>query len=104
VSGVVDTGISKDDNGRLRLYGELSFASVPALSAQWPAITSGQAALEIDLSDVQRSDSAGLALLVDCLRQAQQTGQVVRFFNIPAQMLAIARVSGLDQVLPLHRD
>jgi len=53
---------------------------------------------------VQRSDRAGLALLVEWLREARQTGQSVRFFNMPAQMLAMARVSGLDQVLPLHRD
>jgi phospholipid transport system transporter-binding protein len=104
VGSVADAGVSKDNNGRLRLRGELSFDSVPALAAQWPAMSSGQAALDIDLSDVQRSDSAGLALLVGCLRRAQQTGQVVRFFNIPPQMLAIARVSGLDRVLPLHHD
>jgi phospholipid transport system transporter-binding protein len=53
---------------------------------------------------VERSDSAGLALLVECLRQAHQSGKSLRFFNIPAQMLAIARVSSLDQVLPLQRD
>ena len=61
-------------------------------------------ALDIDLSHVERSDSAGLALLVECLRHARQSGKTIRFFNIPAQMLAIARVSGLDEVLPLQRD
>ena len=96
--------ISQDGDGRLRLRGELSFASVPALWQQWSEVSSGQTTLDIDLSEVQRSDSAGLALLVDCVRQARQTGQVLRFLNIPAQMLAIARVSGLDEVLPLHRD
>jgi phospholipid transport system transporter-binding protein len=101
---VAPAGINKDDSGRLQFQGELSFATVPALWEQWRAVSSGQAKLDVELSNVQRSDSAGLALLVDCVRYAQQTGQVVRFFNIPAQMLAIARVSGLDEVLPLHRD
>jgi phospholipid transport system transporter-binding protein len=101
---VAPAGITKGDNGRLRFQGELSFTSVPLLWEQWREVSSDQPKLDVDLSDVQRSDSAGLALLVDCVRQARQTGQVVRFFNIPAQMLAIARVSGLDEVLPLHRD
>lgn len=104
MDSVAQAGVSKDGNGRLRLQGELNFASVPALREQWQKMSAGQPGIDVDLSDVNRSDSAGLALLVDCVRQAQQTGQVIRFFNIPAQMLAIARVSGLDQVLPLHRD
>ena len=103
MGSVAETGISKDSNDRLQIHGELSFASVPALWEQWKEVSSGQAQLDVDLSGVQRSDSAGLALLVSCVRQARQTGQVVRFLNIPAQMLAIARVSGLDEVLPLHR-
>jgi ABC-type transporter Mla MlaB component len=43
-------------------------------------------------------------MLMQCLRAARQTGNSIRFFNIPEQMLAIARASGLDQVLPLHHD
>jgi phospholipid transport system transporter-binding protein len=101
---VAAADISKDGQGRLRFHGDLGFASVAALRLQWPGISAGPATLEVDLSDVQRADSAGLALLVDCARRARQMGQSIRFFNIPAQMLAIARVSGLDEVLPLHRD
>jgi len=101
---MADATISMDGNSRLAIAGDLSFASVPLLWEQWRAMRADQAALEVDLSKVQRSDSAGLALLVEWLREARQTGQSVRFFNIPAQMLAMARVSGLDQVLPLHRD
>ena len=93
-----------DKEGRLEIQGDLSFASVPMLWEQCLAQLRRHAELEIDLSQVHRSDSAGLALLVECLRQARQTGKSIRFFNIPAQMLAIARVSCLDQVLPLHRD
>ncbi len=96
--------ITQASGGRLAINGELTFASVPALWERCCSRFSGSAELDIDLSGVQRSDSAGLALLVECVRQAHQTGKSIRFFNIPAQMLAIARVSSLDQVLPLHRD
>ena len=88
----------------MAISGELTFASVPALWKRCCSSFSERTELEIDLSDIQRADSAGLALLVECVRQARQTGKSIRFFNIPSQMLAIARVSSLDQILPLHRD
>ena len=91
-------------NGRVEIHGELNFASVALLwNTSRQCLHEGDA-LDIDLSHVERSDSAGLALLVECLRDARQSGKTIRFFNIPAQMLAIARVSGLDEVLPLQRD
>lgn len=96
--------IQQGSNGRLEIHGDLNFASVAQLwDSQRGCLPEGDA-LDIDLSHVQRSDSAGLALLVECLRHARETGKMIRFFNIPAQMLAIARVSGLDEVLPLQRD
>jgi len=101
---VSDAEITQASGGRLAIRGELTFASVPVLWEDCCSRFSGSDELDIDLSGVQRSDSAGLALLVECVRNAHQTGKSIRFFNIPAQMLAIARVSSLDQVLPLHRD
>ena len=91
-------------SGRLEIHGDLSFASVPGLWRQLAGSFSGPGVPDVDLQYVVRSDSAGLALLMECLRAARQTGSSVRFFNIPAQMLAIARASSLDQVLPLHHD
>jgi len=51
---------------------------------------------------VVRADSAGLALLVEWMRAARRAGRPLRYRAIPPQMLAIARVSSLDQVLPLE--
>lgn len=96
--------IQEGKDGRLEIHGDLNFASVAQLWNSRGSCLPERDALDIDLSHVQRSDSAGLALLVECLRHARETGKTIRFFNIPAQMLAIARVSALDEVLPLHRD
>jgi phospholipid transport system transporter-binding protein len=96
--------IEESKNGRLEIHGDLSFVSVPELWSGSLRRLPERELLEIDLSHVKRSDSAGLALLVECLRQARLTGTTIRFFNMPAQMLAIARVSALDEVLPLRRD
>ena len=88
--------------GRFQLTGDLSFASVPQVYAQGHALFNGQAAtLVLDLSSVERTDSAGLALLVAWLRQARHQRKDLRFQNIPAQLLAIAKASGLENILPL---
>jgi len=60
--------------------------------------------ITVDLADVERSDSAGVALLVQWMREVRSQGKSITYLNIPSQMLAIARVSSLDTVLPLFRD
>lgn len=89
-----------DGQGRFALHGSLNADSVPALWQQAGGAFQGARELDIDLSAVERADSAGLALLVEWTRQARQNGQRIRFLNLPEQLLAIARVSGLDTMLP----
>ncbi len=55
----------------------------------------------LDLAGVTYSSSAGLALLLDWLRTAQQVKKQPRLRGMPADMLALARVSGLEGILPL---
>ncbi|MFA7387206.1 MAG: STAS domain-containing protein [Thiohalobacteraceae bacterium] len=90
-------------DGRLVLSGELSFDTVVRLRAQAEPLLDRADDIRIDLQDIARSDSAGLALLVEWMRSAGRRGKAIEFLNIPQQMLAIARVSSLDQVLPLAR-
>jgi len=92
----------RGEEGTLRLEGELSFATVAALWRETPFPPPGEGPLVVDLEGVVRADSAGLALLVEWMRAARRAGRPLRYRAIPPQMLAIARVSSLDQVLPLE--
>lgn len=94
----------RGEGGRCELQGELSFATVPGLLAQHDDLFAEQPSVTIDLHNVERSDSAGVALLVEWMNQAWQQQRELRFLNIPEQMLSIARVSGLDHILPFSRD
>jgi phospholipid transport system transporter-binding protein len=96
--------LQKTASGRLEVHGELSFSSVPGLWKEYLADFSGHAGVDLDLCCLERSDSAGLAFLVACFREATRAGHSIRFFNLPEQMLAVARVSSLDEVLPLYND
>jgi phospholipid transport system transporter-binding protein len=89
--------------GQFRLIGELSFASVPELDASSVPVFRGCPELAIDLSGVARSDSAGLALLIEWARRARQVDQALRYTGLTEQMLELVRVSGLDKVLPFYR-
>ena len=91
---------SKDD-GRLHLTGELSMETVSGLLAQ-RQLFAGKDELTIDLQGVERADSAGVALLVWWQREVHQQQRIISFQNIPSQMLAIARVSGVDELLSLN--
>lgn len=94
--------IERRGEGSFQLCGELSFANVPALLREGRNLFDGQGQVTLDLKEVTRSDSAGLALLVEWTRQAREHGSRLIFRNISPQMLAIAQVSGLDHILSLN--
>ncbi len=91
------------ENGHVQCSGRLTFDSVTALMQRSDLLWQGQGALVVDLAGVDRSDSAGLALLVDWTRRARAAGREIQFIHVPAQLWAIAEVSGLEAVLPLQR-
>ena len=96
------SGLVRQDSQHFLVEGELNRLTVPALLqamiSQFPA--SGSEA-HIDLAGVTRSDSTGLALLVEWLRLAKAGDIRLHFHNLPPQLQAIARVSDLLPLLPL---
>lgn len=55
--------------------------------------------LKFDLSQVERSDSAGLALLLAWLKEARQANHEIHFVNPPQQMENLASLTGLTALL-----
>lgn len=95
--------LEKIASGHYILKGQLSFSSVPGLwdRNKVSLFTDETDTLDIDLSQLERSDSSGLALLVEWYREAEQGGKNITFFNLPAQMYEMACISGLNEILPL---
>jgi phospholipid transport system transporter-binding protein len=92
----------ENDDGSWLLQGELGFASVPSVLQHAGVNMLGKEQVTVDLAGVTRSDSAGLALLVEWLRESELAGNTIRFVNVPAQLLSIARVCGLEEILSLN--
>ena len=84
------------------LSGELSFATAEAALAQGrAAVTHGDGAVEIDLAGVTRTDSAGLALLLELVRNARERKREVRFTRVPEQLRKLAEFFGIAEILGL---
>lgn len=95
--------VTEGDEGRLALLGELTFETVPGLSKDLESMFNQCSRLCVDLSGLERVDSAGLALLIEWTRLARALGHRLEFINVPPQLLTIARASGLEQILPFSR-
>ena len=85
--------------GRLEARGTICYDSAArALQAGLALIPRGQPCT-IDLSNVTEADSAGLAVLVEWLATARKRNSSIHYEGIPAQILAVARISDLDDLL-----
>ena len=76
--------------------GDLVAEKIRALYEHSPIF--GSADYEIDLAEVRKSDSAGLALLVYWYRQAGDKNGRIVFKNCPESMMEIARLNGLGEM------
>ncbi|MGC7560536.1 STAS domain-containing protein [Pasteurella sp. PK-2025] len=91
------------DNITLQLTGELSRNTLLPLWEQRASFLSAENLADKDvywdLSQITRIDSAGFALLCDCIGQIvkrQKQGQRVMLKNTPAQLLTLADLFGLS--------
>lgn len=96
---MADARLIDKGDGYWLLEGELGFSSVPAVLEHAGVEMLGNAALKVDLKGVSRADSAGLALLVEWLRESERNGNQISFINVPVQLVSIARVCGLHEIL-----
>jgi phospholipid transport system transporter-binding protein len=95
--------IGRVSDGRLEASGELGYASAAqALQAGLALIPYG-GICTVDLSRVTEADSAGLGVLVEWLATAKSRGSEIRYECIPAQILAVARISDLESLLTTSR-
>lgn len=59
--------------------------------------------LEVDLSGLLSVNSVTLSVLLSILRIAEPRGCVISFCNMSSDLFSIARVGGLDSILPLKK-
>ena len=88
------------DGAVIRLRGTLlRDAVLPLLRQLTPMLRKGQGDVMLDLDQVTTMDSAGLALLVEVVRQGRDVGRMVHVSALPEQIKPLAVLTGLDQIL-----
>jgi phospholipid transport system transporter-binding protein len=85
--------------GRFRVSGMLNASTATEVLEESAARFTQAPRIDVDLGGVGESDSAGLALLIEWLRIAQQSGKEIHFANVPAQIEALARISEVEDLI-----
>lgn len=97
--------------GQLALSGSLTLSTIPALARQGRRLLKAMrsrsdgnepVSVEIDLGEIERSSSAGIALLLDWVEQAGQDGIAIRFRRWPEALVRIATFSNVDHLLGIE--
>jgi phospholipid transport system transporter-binding protein len=96
---VATFSITRTAPDRLEAKGAMSFESANRALAAGLALLCRGERCTIDLAQVTEADSAGLAVLVEWLAAARRCDTVIHYANIPAQILAVARISDIDGLL-----
>lgn len=87
----------KVESGLLRLSGELERETLLPLWQQRDALM--QQADIIDVSSLERVDSAGLALLVHLRQIVLQRGKTARFTGITDKLLSLITLYNLQEII-----
>ncbi|MEN9756747.1 MAG: hypothetical protein RL755_934 [Pseudomonadota bacterium] len=85
-------------NGRWLIHGDLTFAGIhKKIIDNPPFIKQGSDNIILDLAQVTNTDSAGLALMIEWIKQTRAQRLRLHFKNIPNQLLNLAKLTGLDK-------
>jgi phospholipid transport system transporter-binding protein len=93
--------ITESSPGHVMVTGELTFASAREARQVGILVLESSRAdrLVVDCGAVTRADSAGLAVLLDWLAWGRRKSRAVTLANLPASLLAIAKISEVDGLL-----
>ncbi|MET0986682.1 MAG: STAS domain-containing protein [Steroidobacteraceae bacterium] len=95
----MSASFSSTGPGRFSVSGPMTFETVSSMLQQGAAAFGQSDPIEIDLTQVGESDSAGLALLIEWKRLAREKNSAITFANMPPQLVALARISEVDELL-----
>ena len=96
-----------NDSGRVTVHGDLDHSTLSKNfwecmnTQQYSQLTKiGECC--IDLSDVERVDSAGLAWLINAIRDGKTRNIKVRLSDLPEKLYKLAKISDVDSLLPVE--
>jgi phospholipid transport system transporter-binding protein len=86
--------------GGFHVVGDMTLETAASLFAKGIEIST-EPTLVFDLSGVDEVDSSGLAVLFGWMRAAESQGKTLRIDNPPANLVSLAQVYDVSDLLPL---
>lgn len=86
-------------DGRFAVSGEMTFDTAEKILRASEEYFEEHTQIEVDLSEVTASDSAGLALLLEWVTWANHSVREIRFTGIPEKIQAIAQTTEVEGLL-----
>ena len=97
-----EAGSVRAAGGVLHVAGTLGFSTVDSLWVESAPLFRGiSGRFELDVSGVERIDSAGVALLVEWLRLARERGAEMTIRGAPPAMKDLIGLADLQDLLPV---
>lgn len=87
------------ENNKFFISGEINFANVMFVYQRSLIEFIKSKQLAIDFSQLQSCDSSVLALIIEWIKFAKEHHKPIQFYNLSADVLAIAKVTGLDHLI-----
>jgi len=86
-------------DGRFELEGDVSFKTAENILRESEKLFAAHDDIEVNLAAVRKTDSAGLALLLEWIRKTSGQGRQIRFAAIPEKIHAIAVTAEIEELL-----
>lgn len=86
-------------DGKFALSGAMTFQTAERILRASEEPFSEHTQIEVDLAGVDKSDSAGLALLLEWITWANHSVREIRFVEMPERILAIAQTTEVEKLL-----
>ncbi|MEM7431308.1 MAG: STAS domain-containing protein [Pseudomonadota bacterium] len=91
--------VNHDGSGNITLTGAMTFDNAEAILQRTRAVVEAQDTIVIDLTEVEQTDSASLALLLEWIAMARSTAGALQFQRIPERVLAIAETGEVSDLI-----
>lgn len=91
--------VSEVSDERCVVSGALDFQTTPAALSAVSTLIQNNSSLTVSMQGVTHSNSAGLAMIIECLAIARREGHSVTFDHIPDSLRQLAGVCQVDGLI-----
>ena len=94
--------LSLSSDNTVKVQGVLNFETVPVLAKEAERLFKKMDNVHVSFAEVEDSNSAGLALLLEMARIMKLDNKSINFAQLPEQMTIVAKAYGIDSELSTY--